>query len=93
MFVVSCRARLGIAGAQSLKDKRRVIRSAVERLRSRFNAAVSEVADQDMWQRATLGMAVVTLHEADGREVIDHMLRQLEMNGDIEVQEAEISVC
>lgn len=93
MFVVTCRVELTIPGAQSLKDKRRALRSAVERLRSRFNAAVSEVADQDVWQRATLGLAVVTLREHDGRDVVAQMLRQLEAQAGIEVRQAEVSVC
>lgn len=93
MFVVTCRVQLAIAGARSLKEKRRVVRSAIERLRARHNAAVSEVADQDVWQQATLGMAVVTVREQDGRDVIAHMLRQLEAHGELEVRQAEISVC
>jgi uncharacterized protein len=44
--------------AQSLKDKRMVLRSVKDRLR-RFNVAVAEVAHQDLWQRA--GIAVVTV--------------------------------
>lgn len=44
--------------AQSLKDKRMVLRSVKDRLR-KFNVAVAEVAHQDLWQRA--GIAVVTV--------------------------------
>ena len=44
--------------AQSLKDKRMVVRSVKDRLR-KFNVAVAEVAHQDLWQRA--GIAVVTV--------------------------------
>lgn len=46
-----------LRGARSLKDKRRVIRSIKERLRSRYNVSVAEVADQDVWQVGTLGLA------------------------------------
>lgn len=93
MFVVTCRVQLVIAGAQSLKDKRRVVRGAIERLRARYNAAVSEVGDHDVWQQATLGLAVVTLREQDGRQVIANMLRQLEAYGEVEVRQADVSVC
>lgn len=44
----------------SLKDKRRIIKSLVERLRSRFNVSVSEIAAQDNKQFAVIGLAVVT---------------------------------
>jgi uncharacterized protein len=49
---------LHVAGSQSLKDKRMVLRRVKDRLK-KFNVAVSEVRHQDLWQRA--GLAVVTV--------------------------------
>ena len=46
-----------LRGARSLKDKRRVVRSIKERLRSRYNVAVAEVDDLDVHQVGTLGLA------------------------------------
>lgn len=51
---------LNIPAAQSLKDKRRVVRSLVTRLRNQHNAAVAEVGDNDKWQICRLGAAVVS---------------------------------
>jgi len=51
---------LFLPGSASLKDKRRVIRSLVDRLRSRFNVAVAEVDAQDTWQRAVLAVCSVS---------------------------------
>lgn len=51
---------LNIPAARSLKDKRRVIRSLVTRLRNQFNASVAEVGDNDLWQSCRLGVAVVS---------------------------------
>jgi uncharacterized protein YlxP (DUF503 family) len=51
---------LSIPSARSLKDKRRVIRSLVARLRSQYNASVAEVGDNDLWQSCRLGVAVVS---------------------------------
>jgi len=62
---------LHLPASRSLKDKRQVVRSLTERLRRKFNVAVSEVEDQDVWQTATLGLAVVS-NEAG------HAARQLE---------------
>ena len=44
---------------RSLKDKRKIVKSLVEKSRSRFNVAVSEVADQDVHQKASIGIAVI----------------------------------
>jgi uncharacterized protein YlxP (DUF503 family) len=50
---------LYVQDAQSLKDKRRVVKSLIDRVRHRFNASVAEVDDQDLWQSARLAIAVV----------------------------------
>ena len=60
MFVGIVRIELHIRGASSLKGKRSVVRSVKERIRQRIHAAVAEVDHQDLWQRATLGAAVVS---------------------------------
>lgn len=49
-----------IGDSRSLKDKRQIISSLKERIHNRFNASVAEVADQELWQRAELGVAVVS---------------------------------
>ena len=61
-----------IPQAQSLKDKRSVIRSLKDRLRSRFNASVTEVGFQDKWQRATIAVCIV---DGDKRQVESAMTR------------------
>ena len=60
MFVGIVRIELHVSAAGSLKDKRAVIRSLKERIRHRVQAAVAEVDHQDLWQRAALGVCVVS---------------------------------
>jgi hypothetical protein len=43
----------------SLKEKRKIVKSLVEKSRSRFNVTVAEVADQDVYQKASIGIAVI----------------------------------
>ncbi len=43
----------------SLKEKRKIVKSLVEKSRSRFNVAVAEVADQDAHHKTAIGIAVV----------------------------------
>ena len=49
-----------IEAAHSLKDKRQVVRSLKDRLRAKFNIAVAEIEETDLWQRATLGAVSVS---------------------------------
>lgn len=60
MFVGTIRIEVLVPGAQSLKDKRQVVRSLKERIRHRTQASVAEVDHQDLWQRAALGVALVS---------------------------------
>jgi uncharacterized protein YlxP (DUF503 family) len=65
---------LQIQHAHSLKDKRQVIRSLKDRIRSRFNASVAEVDHQDSWQRSTI--AVVTV--SGDRPYAEELLQKVE---------------
>jgi uncharacterized protein YlxP (DUF503 family) len=60
MFVGVVRIELHLPGCSSLKEKRSVVLGLKERIRSRLHAAVAEVDHQDLWQRAALGVAVVS---------------------------------
>ena len=54
------RVSLSIPHANSLKDKRRVVKSIKDKLRSTFNVSVAEVEEQDIWRVAVIGIAVVS---------------------------------
>lgn len=62
--------RLHLPGATSLKDKRRIVRSVVERLKNRFNLAVAEVEDMDKWQVAGIGLTTVSNDQAHVNEIL-----------------------
>ena len=59
MVIAVLSVELHIPYAQSLKDKRMVLRRVKDRLQ-KFNVAVSEVAYQDKWQRAGLGVVAIS---------------------------------
>jgi hypothetical protein len=60
MVVGILQLRVMIRDSQSLKDKRRIVRSLRDRIRNRFNVSVSEVDSLDRRQQATLGVALAT---------------------------------
>jgi uncharacterized protein len=59
--------------AHSLKDKRSVVQSLRNRLRARFNVAVAELDHQDVWQRATLGVASIS----NSQPLLESLLQQV----------------
>ena len=56
LYVVQCILDLHVADCQSLKDKRRVIKSMKQRLKNRYNISVCEFGDLSLWQRTQLGI-------------------------------------
>jgi uncharacterized protein len=65
---------LHIPDAQSLKDKRQVLRSLKDKLRRDFNVAVAELEHQDTWQRSVVGIVTISNEEKHLREVLQKVL-------------------
>jgi len=76
--------------ATSLKDKRQVCRSLIDKTRRRFNAAVSEVGTQDMHQTLTIGIAVVSGDYAHTRQSLDEIIRFMEEHAEAEFMSVEL---
>ena len=73
MVVAILRVVLFIGYSNSLKTKRMVLASLKTRLRNKFNIAVSEVADQDKWQKSTLAVVGV----AKDKRYLDRIFSQI----------------
>ncbi len=85
MHVAVVQLELHIPTSRSLKEKRAVLRPIVEGLRHRFQISVAEVGYQDKWQRALIGMAVVSDSYGHAVEVVDNVERWVWSKPDIEV--------
>src|SRR6516165_323248 len=60
MHVGVARVALQLAENSSLKGKRMVAKSVIQRVRNRFNVAVAEIDTQDDWEVITLGIVCVS---------------------------------
>ncbi|MEJ5306911.1 MAG: DUF503 domain-containing protein [candidate division WOR-3 bacterium] len=60
MKVTTVKIELFMKEAQTLKDKRRVIKSLIERIKNRYNVSISEVDDNDSCKKSTIGIAIVS---------------------------------
>ena len=61
---------LRLESAHSLKDKRHVVQSLKDRLRSKFNVAVAEIDYQDLWQRAAVAAVTVSSDHEHAQRVL-----------------------
>jgi len=75
MFVGVVRLVISIPGAQSLKDKRRVVKSLKDRIRAKMPVSIAEIGDLERYQVATLGAAVVSNDSRRCSEVMDAVAR------------------
>ncbi len=74
MAIAFLTLELRIEAAHSLKEKRQVVRSLKDRLRTHFNVAVAEIENSNLWQRATIGVVSVS----DSRDYLDGLMQNVE---------------
>lgn len=77
MHIGSLRVRLLVRESRSLKDKRRVVRSILDRLRGGFNVAAAEVDSLDHRQLAVLGFASVAGEAEQVTKTLDAVVKAL----------------
>uniref|UniRef100_A0A7C3J6X2 DUF503 domain-containing protein n=1 Tax=candidate division WOR-3 bacterium TaxID=2052148 RepID=A0A7C3J6X2_UNCW3 len=75
MKITALRIELFIKESQSLKDKRRVIKSLIERIKNRYNVSIAEVGDNDSYKKSTIGLALVSndvkFNDRQVKEILD----------------------
>lgn len=74
MVVGVCRISLQLEDSQSLKDKRSVLRRIKDRVNQKYNCAIAEVGDTDVWQSAQLGFAVVSNERGFTQSMVQRIL-------------------
>ena len=93
MMVGVCRLALRMPGNQSLKDKRQVVRSVVERVRNRFNVSVAEIGENERWQIASLGFCCVSNDRRHVDDTIAKVIAYIEgSRPDAEILECQTEV-
>ena len=78
MVTVILTLRMQLPGSNSLKDKRRTLKSLMTRLRNDFNISISEVADNDIPRAATIGAAIVSNSGTYGHQVMAKLVSKIE---------------
>ncbi len=92
MIVGLCTVELYMPDADSLKAKRQILLSLKDRLRDKFNVSVAEVADQDLWQKAVLGIACVANEGAHVNQVLDQAINLIRSMRTLELVQSRIDI-
>lgn len=89
MTVLSAKLTFHIPQSASLKDKRQVRRSIIDKTRQRFNVSIAEIDTQDIHQTLTIGLAVVSGDSAHAQQSLDEIIRFMDEYSDAELTEVE----
>ena len=91
MYVAVCRLELRIPSAHTLKDKRQVIKSILNRIKNR-NLSVAETGLQDFHQRSEIGFAIVSNDKNIAEDICRRTVDFIEDNYPIEIVSAELEI-
>jgi uncharacterized protein YlxP (DUF503 family) len=86
------RLDLRIPSAKSLKDKRSILRKAIEKIRNAYHVSANEVGDHDLHGNAVLGVSLTGTDPVQVEKVIQQILRIIDENAEIEVYDSVILV-
>jgi uncharacterized protein len=74
MTIGICRLELYLPSCQSLKDKRRLIKSLITRIQNKFNVSISELEENDLRQKALIGVAVISNASSHANQVLSKIV-------------------
>jgi len=92
MIIGACQIELHLPHSGSLKAKRQVLKGLKERLRNHYNISVAEVEGEDLWQRATLGVAVVTNNTRFANQILSQVIEFIQKERAIDLLDYEIEM-
>jgi uncharacterized protein YlxP (DUF503 family) len=92
MVIGVCKLDLRIPENHSLKEKRHVLRKLIDRVRHRFNVAIAEVGDNDLWQRAEMGFCTVGNDRRHINSSLDKVVYFIEQMNLVEMVRTEIEI-
>ena len=93
MNVGICKIKIRLPGNMSLKGKRHVLKSIISRVRNKFNVAVAEVDDQNLWQLAMLGISCISNDQQYTNEVMSKVVNFIVGGSfDIEILDYKIEI-
>ena len=93
MIVGVMRFEIYMHSNRSLKDKRRILKSLTEKVKSKFkNLSISEVGSHNLWKKSEIAVAIVSNDVQFVNSNLDHVLNYIKDNGSFEIVSSKIEV-
>lgn len=83
MIIAIAKIELSLSGVNSLKEKRRILKSLLTRLKNKFNISIAEIDDNDVLRKATIGAAIVSNKSSFGDQVIAKVIDNIRKRYDM----------
>lgn len=87
MVLVGIEVVLHLYAVDSLKGKRRIVKSITDHVRSRYKISAAEVANLDSLDRATLGFGVVSNSRNKAETVLQTVINHIDTQSEVEIIE------
>jgi uncharacterized protein YlxP (DUF503 family) len=92
MVVGICQLKLIMHDNFSLKEKRRVLKKIIERVKNKFPVSIAEVGDYDLWQASLIGFCLISNEKSFVNSSIDKVINFIENLYMAEVVESQIEI-
>ncbi|HHV38820.1 MAG TPA: DUF503 domain-containing protein [Tepidimicrobium sp.] len=92
MIVGACTLKLIIYESNSLKEKRHIIRSILDRVGSKFNISIAEIGLNDTWQTSIIGFACVTNSTHHANRTLSKIINFIDGDGRVEIVDYNIEI-
>lgn len=92
MVVGICCLDLRISENNSLKGKRRILKSMIERVTKKFNVSMAEVGDHDIWQSSQIGFCMVGNDKRFVNSALDKIINFIDAMNTAEIIESDIEI-
>ena len=85
MIIGICTCEIYIFNANSLKSKRSVVKSIIEKSKNRFNISIAEVGENDKWQKSIIAFSTISNSQKIVEETIEKVINFFDSYSEIEI--------
>ncbi|MDU3456875.1 MULTISPECIES: DUF503 domain-containing protein [Peptoniphilus] len=85
MIIGICTCEIFIFNANSLKSKRSVVKSIIEKSKNRFNISIAEVGENDKWQKSIIAFSTISNDQKIVEETIEKVINFFDSYSEIEI--------
>lgn len=90
MVIGTLQLELRLFSPQSLKEKRVLLKSLVDRLRKQFNVSIAEVDGMDLWQVSSLAIAAIGGETRRVNQILDHVTEYIRAERNMEITKQQM---